>query len=225
MKFCSKEDAEVVANYILDVLEDDLYNYFNVLQEDEYGKEEVLTRTRLKRTSDASIDSNYSDPLPGEASQLNLFYEYEAATAPSYRKDEFETKDEACEASIHRSRGPKKVKDTSTVTREMAFVDPLTAELVFRHNYPLKDDYKPPEVPSRKASLDGAMEKAAIETPDVDRPRIGPKIRWGKRARLLPPLPQDYFKEETFWTGSVFRGQYINRQLHHGRFEFPLSEH
>jgi hypothetical protein len=67
-------------------------------------------------------------------------------------------------------------------------------EKLFRHLYPLKDDYKAPLVPSRKASLNLALDTADNEAEDVDKARIGPKIKWSSRKRLLPPLPENYHK-------------------------------
>lgn len=59
----------------------------------------------------------------------------------------------------------------------------------------------------RRKSMIDAIANAANEDPQIDgETQQGPKIMiFSNRKKILPPLRDDYHKEETFWTGSKFR--------------------
>ncbi len=63
-------------------------------------------------------------------------------------------------------------------------------------------------------------EEAHKEEDSINRPKI---ISFSNRKKILPPLKDDYYKEETFWTGSKFRGEYKNRQFHKGHYDHPTG--
>jgi len=52
MRFCKREDAAEIADYVLEVLEEDLFHYFNSFQTTDYGAVEAETKGSLDRESD-----------------------------------------------------------------------------------------------------------------------------------------------------------------------------
>ena len=78
----------------------------------------------------------------------------------------------------------------------------------------------------RKESMNVAIEEAVIAEPAVDRNRQGPKIiNFSNRKKLLQPLRDDYYKEEKFWTGSRFKGEYKDRQFFKGHYDHPTGRY
>lgn len=135
--------------------------------------------------------------------------------------------DAECQVHLHRSYNVKadSVEENGTQTKLMTFLNNYEAERAYRHLYPLKDGYIPPPTPSRQESMENNINIAKNTPEDIDKQKVGPKVKWSKKERLLPPLiPRDYHKEETFWTGSKFTGKYENRQFKHGFFNYPLSK-
>lgn len=225
------EDAREIANYILDVLEEDVANYFRSRRLP-FPEEPARPLTRHYSGSNISLKEEWSDMVPNQPSTMRLYYEkgvsdFREKSITQLPVDKMV--DATCEVILHRNKrrfrrgSPPKYVPDETQTREMTLVSDELAERTFRKMYPLKDDYKPPEIPSRKESLDGVLKNADQEEPNVDKARVGPKVKWSSKERLLPPLPKDYYKVETFWTGSTFRGEYVNRQFHHGFYQYPLS--
>lgn len=72
--------------------------------------------------------------------------------------------------------------------------------------------------------MDIALAEAEKGDPLADRVRQGPQIiSFSNRKKILPPLRDDYYKDETFWTGSRFKGEYRNRQFHKGHYDHPTG--
>lgn len=69
-----------------------------------------------------------------------------------------------------------------------------------------------------------AVTQAVKEDPQNDQNRQAATItNFSNRKKILPPLKDDYFKEETFWTGSKFKGEYRNRQFYKGHYDHPTG--
>ena len=117
-----------------------------------------------------------------------------------------------------------KMPKVTTQTKEMTFVPDSKAQLIFMEMYPKPDDWAPAQLPSRMPSMMVAIDAAEKEDPNVDRTRKGTQIiNFSNRKKLLQPLKDDYYKDETFWTGSRFRGEYKNRQFFKGQYDHPTG--
>ncbi|OXA61660.1 uncharacterized protein LOC118435221 [Folsomia candida] len=238
MQITSYEDAKIIAEEVILVLEQDVANYLEnagiafegQTEEEELTEQSVTLREKISGSS-VSISSNASVTLPGEPSKLRLFYEKgENITREDPIPDlQGVGIDEMVEVTLHRSRkwkrrGKPAQLEGFSQTKAMTFIPEDKAGMLFMTIYPQPDDYVPPDVPNRKKSMDIALAEAEKGDPLADRVRQGPQIiSFSNRKKILPPLRDDYYKDETFWTGSRFKGEYRNRQFHKGHYDHPTG--
>lgn len=190
-----------------------------------------------ERTSEISLRSIKSEVLPDEPSQLRLSYQ-EGDTEYKFcelRPLQLATKQNAsCAVTMHRPvrrirlHGEYYDKaahiSTQTQTKEMSMLTDSKAQIVYMEMYPTPENLEPTVIASRQPSLDLVIQTARKEKPGLDFTRIGPKItKFSSKKRILQPLKEDFYKEELFWTGSRFCGEYRGRQFYKGRYDHPTG--
>jgi hypothetical protein len=230
MSFTTADDAREIAEIIIQTLEEDLAKFAEV-------SGTVFPEPNSGQPDQRKISGSSSEPiLPGDPSKLRLFYEkgqseYRENPIPELKKPGV---DAAVEVSINRSSkqwrrvgGPPIFAETSTQTKEMTFILETKAQLVFMDIYPKPDDWKEPPTPERDPSLQevlDAVDLAEKENLDGENTKTGPKItHFSNKKKLLQPLRDDYLKDESFWTGSRFKGEYRNRQFYKGHYDHPTG--
>jgi len=235
MTFESPEDAYPYAEIILETLEEDLAAYAEMNNIDFDDPSTFMKGKRRRRPSEdsLSVTSLVSLPLEGEPSRLKLDYEkgdadFKSAPIPHIPKGK--GVNEACEANIRRkikriSIGiPKKEESVQVQTKQMTYLTEAKAQLIYLDMYPRSDEWKPPQTPSREESLERVLSAAEKADPQIDRSRQGPQIiNFTNPKKILQPLRDDYYKDESFWTGSRFRGEYKNRQFEKGQYDHPTG--
>jgi hypothetical protein len=226
MEITTLEKAKEVAEQIILQLEQDVVTHFGI----DLEKLEKLGLRKKVSGSSVSLGSSPSLPLEGEPSKLRLFYQ-KGSNLSKYKKIAPLKKgvDASVEVALHRSRKWKKGKapeylEQGAQTKQMTFVPESKAQFIFMELYPKPDDWVPEEVPERKKSMEDAVSQAEKEDPQVDRTRLKPQIvRFTNRKKILPPLRDDYYKDESFWTGSRFQGEFKNRQFAKGHYDHPTG--
>ncbi|ODM95599.1 MORN repeat-containing protein 5 [Orchesella cincta] len=230
----TREEATPIAEYILQLLEEDLALHVQttgIKFPEPLTKREIMRMKRgLKDTDSASsFDSNLSDILPGEPSRIRMTYEKGVSVYADMSLMHLSAEDgvdKEIQVNLHRAKKRRHGVRFSryTQTLDMTYIPMETALLIFKQMYPQMDDYKVKEPPSRKASQERAIAIAEATDPNIDNKRKGPQIiSLSNKKQLLQPLMDDYFKEERFWTGSRFLGEYKNKRFFKGRYDHPTG--
>ncbi|CAL8122574.1 unnamed protein product [Orchesella dallaii] len=234
LNLLTREEAAPIAEYIIQLLEEDLALHMQttgIKFPEPLTKRELMRLKRgLKDTDSASsFDSNLSDILPGEPSKIRMTYEKGISVYADMSLMHLAVEDRVdkeIQVNLHRAKKRKHGMRFSryTQTLEMTYIPMETALLIFKQMYPQMDDFKVRDPPSRKASQERAIAIAETTDPNIDNKRKGPQIiSLSNKKQLLQPLMDDYFKEEKFWTGSRFLGEYKNKRFFKGRYDHPTG--